>query len=359
MIARLVAASLVLAIPGAAQIPLTSGLTVVKAWQVDSAGGDYEGILRIDNADAREVRVTATYQSPGPNDPKVSIDTRMARSTMRDARTYRELWASTDPEVIAGTTSMVWSTALLNELAAKGAVSMTIIPSLARSTGGGLAGLTRVAMSDSVATGTPYTGMLRRAEAGPVPFVVLVNGRLTSLPSIHARGIVVAEGDRIDIDMIVLADPANPIVLSSSTTGGTSGRAIRITYPDPATTQHMEDDLAARRPVEVYDIYFDYNSATMRPPSDSVLHEIATVLARHPDWKLALTGHTDSVGGNGAANKALSERRAAAVKDALVARFGIATGRLTTDGAGGTRPVATNSTLDGRARNRRVELRRL
>jgi len=70
-------------------------------------------------------------------------------------------------------------------------------------------------------------------------------------------------------------------------------------------------------------------------------------------------GHTDSVGGSGAGNAALSAARATAVRNALSGRYGIAAARLTSHGAGGGQPIATNATLDGRAKNRRVEIRRL
>jgi outer membrane protein OmpA-like peptidoglycan-associated protein len=75
----------------------------------------------------------------------------------------------------------------------------------------------------------------------------------------------------------------------------------------------------------------------------------------HPDWKLVVQGHTDSIGDD-ASNLRLSEQRAAAVKAALVDRYAILPGRLTTEGYGRTRPRDTNATLKGRARNRRVEL---
>ena len=88
-----------------------------------------------------------------------------------------------------------------------------------------------------------------------------------------------------------------------------------------------------------------------------MLEEIAGVLKTNPDWKLTVSGHTDNVGGD-AYNLDLSQRRAAAVKLALVTRYHIAPERLATDGFGATRPVATNDTLAGRALNRRVELTR-
>ena len=81
------------------------------------------------------------------------------------------------------------------------------------------------------------------------------------------------------------------------------------------------------------------------------------MLKTHPDWKLQVDGHTDGVG-NDAANLDLSKRRSAAVKAALVGRYGIADGRLSTAGHGESSPQATNDTAEGRARNRRVELSR-
>jgi OOP family OmpA-OmpF porin len=73
------------------------------------------------------------------------------------------------------------------------------------------------------------------------------------------------------------------------------------------------------------------------------------------DWKLTVEGHTDNIGGD-TYNLDLSKRRALAVKEALVAQYDIAPERLTNDGFGASRPVESNETLEGRARNRRVEL---
>jgi outer membrane protein OmpA-like peptidoglycan-associated protein len=78
-------------------------------------------------------------------------------------------------------------------------------------------------------------------------------------------------------------------------------------------------------------------------------------LRKHPDWALALNGHTDGIGSE-TANLQLSQRRAAAVKTALASRHGVAAARLETSGYGETQPRDTNSTVEGRARNRRVEL---
>jgi outer membrane protein OmpA-like peptidoglycan-associated protein len=105
----------------------------------------------------------------------------------------------------------------------------------------------------------------------------------------------------------------------------------------------------------VYDLYFDFNSADIRHESDSTLNVIAQVLRRNPDWKLSIEGHTDAVASD-KYNLELSGRRAAAVKTALVGTFGIVGARLTTAGYGESRPQDRNDTIEGRARNRRVEL---
>jgi hypothetical protein len=339
----------------APRIPLVKDLTIVRAWRGGPSQGDYEGTIRIDAADAQSV----TLISSGAG---VNIDTRMARTTMQSARTYREVWTTADPEVIAGATSMTVSSAILGELATKGVTKMTIIPNTGSGKGGMLdqmSSISKAVFSDSVSTGTPYTGTLRRVEAGAIPFAVIINGQPSSVAAIHAHGKVVAETDSMDIELFILNDPALPIVLASGVVGGEGGRVIRITYPDTSAASTLERQLASGKPAEVYDIYFDYNESTITPQSDVTLHTIGDIMRRHPDWKLDVVGHTDSVGGSGAANAVLSAKRATAVKDALSSRYGVAALRLTTHGAGSGQPLSTNATLDGRAKNRRVELRRL
>lgn len=338
------------------RIPLVRNLTIFRAWRGGPAQGDYEGSIRVDALDAQ----TVTLISSGAG---VEIDTRMARTTMRDARTYREVWTTADPEVIAGATSMTVSSAVLNELATKGVTKMTIIPNTGTGKSGNMldqmASISKAVFSDSTSTGNPYTGTLRRVEAGPVPFAVLINGQPSTVASIHAHGKVVAEGDSMDIELSILDDPDLPIVLASGAVGGEGGRVIKITYPDSTLLSKLEQQLASGKPAELYDIYFDYNEATITPQSDVTLHELGDIMRRHPDWKLDIVGHTDSVGGTGAGNTTLSAKRATAVRDALTNRFSVSAARLTTHGAGGGQPIATNATLEGRAKNRRVEIRRL
>lgn len=105
-------------------------------------------------------------------------------------------------------------------------------------------------------------------------------------------------------------------------------------------------------------ILFDVNTAILKPESFGVIKEIAGVLKEHGDIKITIIGHTDSDGSD-ASNLSLSQKRAAAVKDALTTVFGIDAARIETDGKGETKPVADNKTKEGKAANRRVEFIKL
>src|SRR5262249_44638638 len=117
----------------------------------------------------------------------------------------------------------------------------------------------------------------------------------------------------------------------------------------------IEKKLRETGRAEVYGIYFDFASDKIKPESEPVLQGISKALKDHPAWTLQVNGHTDNIGGDDY-NLDLSRRRAAAVKQALVARYHISADRLATSGFGASQPKEPNDTLYGRARNRRVEL---
>ena len=101
-------------------------------------------------------------------------------------------------------------------------------------------------------------------------------------------------------------------------------------------------------------IQFQSASAAILPESEPVLERVAEAAQACPGT-LRIEGHTDSTGG-AEINQALSLRRAEAVREALVRR-GVSPGRLSAQGFGASRPVADNLTTEGRARNRRIEMR--
>lgn len=106
----------------------------------------------------------------------------------------------------------------------------------------------------------------------------------------------------------------------------------------------------------LYGILFDFNSDAIKPESKPTLNEIAAMLRADPRLRLAIVGHTDNVGTPNY-NMDLSQRRAASVVAALADEYAIESSRLTFSGAGLTEPIASNDNEEGRAKNRRVELR--
>jgi outer membrane protein OmpA-like peptidoglycan-associated protein len=99
---------------------------------------------------------------------------------------------------------------------------------------------------------------------------------------------------------------------------------------------------------------FEFAGTNLTPRSVPTLDAVAAALKAHPNARVVLEGHTDSVGAP-AANARLSFDRAEAIKSALVAR-GVAADRITTRGFGQEQPAASNDTPEGRAQNRRTEI---
>jgi outer membrane protein OmpA-like peptidoglycan-associated protein len=188
-------------------------------------------------------------------------------------------------------------------------------------------------------------GTLTRVEPGDVPYSIIVNEEHKELPTIHAKG--------DPYEAWVLDDEANPLVLKMvNPKTGWNVTYVKITFP---VEKKIEQDLAQNGRAEIYGIYFDFDSATLRPESGPVLKEIAEALQHNPGWKIKIDGHTDNIGGS-EYNLQLSQRRAGAVKQALIAQYGIPPDRMMPEGFGASRPKAPNDTVEGRALNRRVEL---
>jgi outer membrane protein OmpA-like peptidoglycan-associated protein len=121
-----------------------------------------------------------------------------------------------------------------------------------------------------------------------------------------------------------------------------------------AGAKDLGAQLAASCHVALYGVLFDFSKATLKPESDPVLGRVLVVLQKNAALKVEIQGHTDNVGSD-AYNQKLSEARSHSVVAWLV-QLGIAANRLTATGYGKTRPVATNDTDEGRAKNRRVEI---
>lgn len=124
-------------------------------------------------------------------------------------------------------------------------------------------------------------------------------------------------------------------------------------YDSPATVNLEIQQVEIGKSYKLNDIYYEYDSDILTPESKKVIDEFVIFLTENPTIKVAINGHTDNVGG-AEYNKNLSERRAKSVYDYLILQ-GIVSTRLSYEGFGFAKPVATNDTDEGRALNRRTE----
>jgi len=113
-------------------------------------------------------------------------------------------------------------------------------------------------------------------------------------------------------------------------------------------------DTARGLVVNLSDVLFDTGKFTLRPEAREKLAKVSGIVLAYPALKLAIEGHTDSVGTDDY-NQTLSENRAGAVRGYLTSQ-GIPQSETSSTGFGKTRPIASNDTADGRMQNRRVEL---
>jgi outer membrane protein OmpA-like peptidoglycan-associated protein len=358
-------------------IPLRAGLTMVKA--IEMTTGDAELILRVNKVDAEGVHISYSgeFLRVNTDNPlgallggtiekgKSSTEQLKIRGTRtirrvdaESARHYHSQFANGQPQVFPGSTSIGTSTLVLNDLKTRGQSEFSCqcasglegaLGNLASALGT-LLGESGSKEGKSLGHLAKLSGTLRRVEQKPVPMSVLVNNVRVMLPTIHAKGKLGEE----NADFYFLDDPQNPVALRGQV-GPQRLQVVKISFPSATPTHEIATALEQSGRVDVYGIYFDLASATIKPESAPVLKEIADVLKTNAEWAISVEGHTDNIGSS-ASNLDLSRRRAAAVKDALVARHGVSSNRLTTAGYGASRPKETNSTLEGRARNRRVEL---
>jgi outer membrane protein OmpA-like peptidoglycan-associated protein len=147
-------------------------------------------------------------------------------------------------------------------------------------------------------------------------------------------------------------DPVIRVALNASEDEVVYLTSVRVAESE---TDVLYDALTAKGRWATQGILFATGKAELQPESRPVLKEIAATLKEHGDLKILIEGHTDNVG-SPASNLTLSDARAAAVKAALVADYGVDGGRITTKGFGDTKPSVPNTTASGRAQNRRVEI---
>lgn len=310
------------------RIPLCAGLTIVTA--ATTARGDFEAIKRVTRADAGAVDVTYSAEAPGADQALERVERvrRVRRLDLAQARDYA--WDFRDERMeIPGSTAVGLSSRALLELKTSGRTGLR--------------------MPEGVTPGM-LSGSIARVDAD-ARVSVIVNDDTAELRAVHARGQLGGQ----TAELWVLDDSANPLVLQWRLgDAGLGMRVVKLSYPAAAFSR-LAGRLERDGKAVLYGIFFDFGSDRIRPESEPALADMARVLRAHGNWLLAIEGHTDNVGGE-AANLDLSRRRAASVRQAMVALYGIDARRLTAAGFGASRPQATNDTPQGRARNRRVEL---
>jgi outer membrane protein OmpA-like peptidoglycan-associated protein len=330
----------------AIQIPLREGLTVVAAYRVPPGHnippGDYEPIVTVIRVDATDITVALSTdeQRDACRDRAAQADRRrtsglrvVRREDLEQAHALREEFepCPSAPERHPGSTAISVSASVLRELNARGQTTLDATTTVA--------GM--------------VAGVLTRIERGTVPFRAIVNDEPVELKAVHASW-----QSRVGArEYWILDDAANALVLRATYRAVPFWEVVKLSYPveRTAAVARIARALAKDGRTAVYGIYFDFASDRIKAESEPTLADIAGVLQQNPSWSLAVEGHTDNVGGD-SYNLDLSRRRAAAVKQALVARYKVDGLRLRTNGYGASRPKEVNDTVEGRARNRRVEL---
>jgi len=339
------------------KIPLCAGLTVAGA--VSEPRGDFEPIVTVQSVSPQSIALAFSSQLPiaGGAFRLINVRRTVLLDDLRSATLWLRWFSPSAPITIPGSTALGVSSALFRALKTKGAAEVSLVDQSNSTLKADLN--VHPNIYDSA---VKYT--LRRVPMLNATVPLTVNGARVDLPTIQAAAEQL--GDKLNFTF--LDDEDNPLALRSwlSTRGGgeTIAQLVKISFRcDPSASvrnvsaplSRLEQSLLTTGRADVYDIYFGFNSADIRPESEPTLREIAELLGRHADWKLGIEGHTDNIA-NDAYNLDLSRRRAGAVSRALSARYKIDAARLTADGFGESRPKDRNDTLEGRARNRRVEL---
>ena len=355
---------------GSGIIPLKTGLMTVRSTS-QATIGDYETTIKVENLSTQGIDLQYIYFGPaakGSENSATPVSTvqnvvttrRVLAQDLANAHEVQMYYSHQDPKEFPGTTSLEVSKEVFQQIRTKGETAFTYrvfqrqnpqaaLGKLLSALGGGGDGDGKAAPPSSM---EPINCMLRRAVDGDVAFPAIVNDKPVELPAIFAT----CQSVNDDLRLYLLDDESNPIILADdSKLGDIHGQVTKISFPEDKPVNQIEQALQQSGRAQVYGIYFDFGSATIRPQSKVVLDEIATAMKDNPSWKLNVNGHTDNIGDD-ASNLELSKRRAAAVMKALTEQYQIAPSRFQTAGFGASRPVDTNETIEGRARNRRVEL---
>jgi outer membrane protein OmpA-like peptidoglycan-associated protein len=327
---------------------------VVTHTAVDAVNrGDGESVWTLKESTADSELWTSHYVvtgSPGAGSKEVTRSEEFLKKDLISARRMICWYMPADPVQFPGYTPCSLSFDEFKELQDNGNVTVNvgwINPKASFGMG---------EWSDLMVTRKHYRGVLSRVDPKPVLLSVLVNGKPRDIPTVHVHGHLSIGDEGGDAEFWVQDDPLAPIFVKESFLG-TTAQLTRVDLPPSSGgAAAIEQGLSQECHVNVPGIYFPTNSAAILSPSKAELDALAATLLRHSSWKVSVEGHTDNVGTD-VANADLSARRAQAVRSALIERR-VPASRISAEGFGAKQPIADNDSVTGRARNRRVELRR-
>ncbi len=207
-----------------------------------------------------------------------------------------------------------------------------------------------------VLTGSPSSAGMDHGVIALQIFIAAVPDRVTITATATRSGLVVA-GEADDDSALTGLDSALEVATAASP-GTVTATDVVVPPPPPPTAEELvaaaQVDFDELNALLVDEVLFATSSNEPTAEFISLLDRVPGLMNRHPSITLDVVGHTDDRGSAGG-NLELSSERAEAAKSYLV-DLGVSSDRLTTRGAGESEPVDTNTTRDGRARNRRVEL---
>jgi outer membrane protein OmpA-like peptidoglycan-associated protein len=311
---------------------LHKGLQIKRAY-TDKYGFDAEEINTI-------IGLNKEWYEIAYSDTRgIVTNRRVLMADSRAARTYLIGFDRRVPLMVRGTTSLGISNDILRELRATGQA--------------------RVALMHDVALNS-INGVLTMVRPN-IKLPVLIENQVVNMPAVHVKG-VFQQGNRSGTgDFYFLNDKNRPVLIQYviNFSWENKPRTVRTIHVSAGRSQYaaMLQTLKTIGKLDIYGIHFAFDKATIRKETKGLISDIAKTLKVNPRWTLEIRGHTDSIGG-AKYNAKLSMQRANSVKARLVQRYGIKASRLRTSGAGATESKATNATLQGRAINRRVELKR-
>jgi outer membrane protein OmpA-like peptidoglycan-associated protein len=328
--------------PTVKHIALERGLVLVSTLHYPA--GERENAVTVEDVSADGVTYTWNLleRDASGKELRESFRRFVRAADLAEAQRLHTVFATRDQAEYPGYTAYSLSSAVFDRLRTSGASPFAIREQDGAS--GALAGL--------LSAPSTFKGTLMAVSREPENFPLLVSGTRVSVPALHLKGQFTFREQHIDHELWILADHDHPLLLKS-VTGKDVWQMVRVDLPQTFTV--LEKSLQTECRAELPGVYFAFGTADLDDASTRTLTGVGEVLSRHADWTLAIEGHTDNIG-TPAANQKLSLTRAEAVRTNLINQHGVTATRLSASGFGETKPRESNDTIEGRARNRRVEI---